>query len=100
MIVVLLNIYIGLLALFVWLRFIPLNLFWKLSPVPVLLVLLVGLFIPMGWGAPSGPVAIIRNSVEIVPSVAGEVVDVPVTANTPVKAGDVLLRIDPTQYQA
>ncbi|MDQ6432792.1 efflux RND transporter periplasmic adaptor subunit [Mesorhizobium sp. LHD-90] len=100
MIVVLLNSYIALLALFVWLRFIPFNLFWKLSPVLVLLVLLVGLFIPMGWGAPSGPVAVIRNSVEIVPSVAGEVVDVPVVANTPVKAGDILFRIDPTQYQA
>ena len=53
MIIVLLNSYIALLALFVWLRFIPLNTFWKLSPILVLLVLLVGLFIPMGWGAPS-----------------------------------------------
>jgi multidrug resistance efflux pump len=100
MIVVLLNAYIALLALFVWLRFIPFNTFWKLSPVIVLLVLLVGLFIPMGWGAPSGPAAVIRNSVQIVPSVAGEVVDVPVAANTPVKEGDVLFRIDPTTYQA
>jgi RND family efflux transporter MFP subunit len=100
MIVVLLNGYIALLALFVWLRFIPFNLFWKLSPILVLLVLLVGLFIPMGWGAPSGQAAVIRNSVQIVPSVAGEVVDVPVAANTPVKAGDVLFRIDPTTYQA
>ena len=100
MIVVLLNGYIALLALFVWLRFIPLNTFWKLSPVVVLLLLLVGLFIPMGWGAPSGAAAVIRNSVQIVPSVAGEVVEVPVTANTPVKAGDVLFRIDPTTYQA
>ena len=78
MIVVLLNGYVALLALFVWLRFIPFNLFWKLSPVLVLLVLLVGLFIPMGWGAPSGPAAVLRNSVQIVPSVAGEVVEVPV----------------------
>lgn len=100
MIVVLLNSYIALLALFVWLKFIPLNTFWKLSPVLVLLVLLVGLFIPMGWGAPSGPAAVIRNSVQIIPSVAGEVVDVPVAANTPVKADDVLFRIDPTIYQA
>jgi len=100
MIVVLLNGYIALLALFVWLRFIPFNLFWKLSPILVLLVLLVGLFIPMGWGAPSGQAAVIRNSVQIVPSVAGEVVDVPVAANTPVKEGDVLFRIDPTTYQA
>jgi RND family efflux transporter MFP subunit len=100
MIVVLLNGYIALLALFVWLRFIPFNLFWKLSPVIVLLVLLMGLFIPMGWGAPSGPAAVVRNSVQIVPSVAGEVVDVAVAANTPVKEGDVLFRIDPTPYQA
>jgi Biotin-lipoyl like len=100
MIVVLLNAYIALLALFVWLRFIPFNTFWQLSSILVLLVLLVGLFIPMGWGAPSGPAAVIRNSVQIVPSVAGEVVDVPVAANTPVKEGDVLFRIDPTTYQA
>ncbi len=100
MIVVLLNSYIAILALFVWLRFIPLNLFWKLSPVLVLLVLLVGLFIPMGWEAPSGPAVVGRNSVQIIPSVAGEVIDVPVVANTPVKTGDVLFRIDPTTYQA
>ncbi|SEC50488.1 RND family efflux transporter, MFP subunit [Rhizobiales bacterium GAS188] len=100
MIVILLNSYIALLALFVWLRFIPFNLFWKLSPAVVAAALLIGLFIPMGWGAPSGPAAVIRNSVQIVPSVAGEVVDVPVVANTPAKAGDVLFRIDPTTYQA
>ncbi|WP_457093793.1 HlyD family secretion protein [Microvirga sp. P5_D2] len=100
MIVVLLNAYIALLVLFVWLRFIPLNTFWKISPVIVLLVLLVGLFIPMGWGAPSGSAAVIRNSVQIIPSVSGEVVDVPVTANMPIKEGDVLFRIDPTTYQA
>ncbi|MFL5202844.1 MAG: biotin/lipoyl-binding protein, partial [Microvirga sp.] len=46
------------------------------------------------------PAAVIRNSVQIIPSVAGEVIDVPVAANTPVKAGDVLFRIDPTTYQA
>ena len=100
MIVVLLNGYIALLALFVWLRFIPFNLFWKLSPVIVLLALLIGLFIPMGWGAPSGPAAVQRNSVQIIPSVAGEVIDVPVLANTQLKAGDVLFRIDPTIYEA
>ena len=48
MIVVLLNGYIALLALFVWLRFIPLNTFWKLSPVLVMLALLVGLFLTAG----------------------------------------------------
>ena len=100
MIVVLLNSYLALLALFVWLRFIPFNTFWKLSPVIVALLLLVGLFIPMGWGAPSGPAVVVRNSVQIVPSVAGEVIDVPVVANTPLKQGDALFRIDPIPYEA
>ena len=33
---------------------VPFNLFWKVSPFIVLLLLKVGLFIPMGWGAPQG----------------------------------------------
>lgn len=100
MIVVLLNIYIAILALFVWLKLVPLNLFWKISPIIVLLLLLVGLFIPMGWGAPQGSVQVVRNSVQIVPDVAGEVIEVPVEANKPLKAGDVLFRIDPTPFEA
>jgi multidrug resistance efflux pump len=100
MIVVLLNAYLLLLGLFVWLKIVPFNLFWKLSPVIVLLGLLVGLFIPMGWGAPSGPAVVLRNSVQIVPSVSGEVVDVPAQANVPVKEGDILFRIDPTTYDS
>jgi RND family efflux transporter MFP subunit len=100
MIVVLLNCYIAILALFVWLRVIPFNLFWKMSPVIVLLALFVGLFIPMGWGAPSGPAVVLRNSVQIVPNVTGEVIDVPVKPNVPVKAGDVLFKIDPMPFQA
>jgi RND family efflux transporter MFP subunit len=66
----------------------------------VLLLLNLGLFIPMGWGAPQGPAIVARNAVAIVPDVAGEVTDVPVVANTPLKAGDVLFRIDPTPYDA
>jgi RND family efflux transporter MFP subunit len=100
MLIALLLAYIAMLSLFVWLGFIPLNPFWKLSPVIVLLGLTVGLFIPMGWGAPSGTVAVVRNSVQIIPSVAGEVIDVPIQANTPLKEGDVLFRIDPTTYEA
>jgi multidrug efflux pump subunit AcrA (membrane-fusion protein) len=92
--------YIVILALFVWLGLIPFNRFWKFSPVIVAVALVVGLFIPMGWGAPSGAAVVARNSVQVVPSVAGEVLEVPVVANTPLKEGDVLFRIDPTTYQA
>jgi hypothetical protein len=100
MIVVLLNVYLVIFFLLVKLHIVRFNLFWKISPVIVLLLLLIGLFIPMGWGAPQGSAVVVRNSVAIVPDVAGEVVEVPVTANAPLKAGTVLFRIDPTPYDA
>ncbi|MGO4665125.1 HlyD family secretion protein [Bosea sp. 2YAB26] len=100
MIVVLLNVYLALLFVLVKLRIVPFNLFWKVSPVLVLLLLLIGLFIPMNWGAPQGAALAIRQSVAIVPDVAGEVIDVPVEPNTPLKAGAVLFKIDPVPYEA
>jgi len=100
MIVVLLNTYLVILFLLVKLNIVRFTLFWKVSPAIVFLLLLVGLFIPMGWGAPQGSAVVVRNSVAIVPDVAGEVIDVPVVANVPLKAGDVLFRIDPTPYNA
>jgi multidrug resistance efflux pump len=100
MIVAMLCVYLVLLFALVRLGVVRFNLFWKVSPFIVLLLLNLGLFIPMGWGAPQGPVLVVRNSVAIVPDVAGEVLDVPVKANAPLKAGDVLFRIDPVPYQA
>ena len=100
MIVVLLNVYLVILFILVKTKVVPFNLFWKCSPLIVLLLLMFGLFIPMGWGAPQGPAMVVRNSVSIVPNVAGEVTDVPVEANKPLKAGDVLFKIDPVPYQA
>ena len=100
MIVFLLNAYILVLVILIWLKVVPANLFWKISPVLVLLLLLVGLFIPMGWGAPAGAAIIGRHSVQIVPDVAGEVIGVPVVPNTPLKQGDILFKIDPTPYEA
>jgi multidrug resistance efflux pump len=92
--------YLALLFTLVWVGIIRLNAFWKASPLIVLLLLNLGLFIPMGWGAPQGPAIVVRNAVAIVPDVAGEVTDVPVLANSPLKAGDILFRIDLTPYDA
>ncbi len=100
MIVALLNVYLVLLFVLVKFGIIRFTLFWKVSPLIVLLLLLIGLFIPMGWGAPQGTALVVRNSVAIVPNIAGEVAEVPVTANTPLKAGDVLFRIDPAPFEA
>ena len=100
MIVALMAVYLVLLFALVHFGIVRFNLFWKSSPFIVLLLLNLGLFIPMGWGAPQGPALVVRNAVAIVPSVAGEVTDVPVDANTPLKAGDVLFKIDPVPYDA
>jgi RND family efflux transporter MFP subunit len=100
MIIFLTLIYIGILFLLVRFRIVPWNIFWKISPFIWMVLLFVILFIPMNWGAPSGPIVVIRQSVAIVPNVAGEVIDVPVQPNTLLKAGDVLFRIDPTPYEA
>ncbi|MCC7253653.1 efflux RND transporter periplasmic adaptor subunit [Hyphomicrobium sp.] len=100
MIVFLFNVYLLILFLLVWFKVVPSNLFWKLSPILVLFLLLVGLFIPMGWGAPWGQVVVGRQSVQIVPDVAGEVIEVAAAPNTPLRADDVLFRIDPVPFQA
>ena len=87
MIVVLLNVYLVLLFLLVKLKIVRFNLFWKVSPFIVFLLLLIGLFIPMGWGAPQGSAVVVRNSVAIVPDVAGEVIDVPVDGQRAAEGG-------------
>ncbi len=85
-----------------WLGFgiVRFNLFWKVSPFIVLLLLNIGLFIPMGWGAPQGSVLACAQLGLDRAEVAGEVIDVPVEANKPLKAGDVLFRIDPVPFEA
>ena len=61
MIVALLNLYLVILFILVKTKIVPFNLFWKCSPLIVLLLLMFGLFIPMGWGAPQGPSMVVRN---------------------------------------
>ncbi len=61
----------------------------------ITLILLLNIFSPS-----SSNVLVIRNSVGIVSQVKGRVTEVPVTVNQRVKKGDVLFKIDPTQYKA
>lgn len=92
--------YVAVLFLLVKLRILPDNLFVRLSPIGIMLLLNLFLFVPMQWGAPGGPAVVVRNAVSIVPNVPGQVAEVNIEPNKPVKKGDVLFRIDPTQYQA
>ena len=99
MIVFLTLCYIAVLAILVKFKFITLNLWWKLSPVVWLLLLLVVLFIPMQWGAPSGNVTMYQLVVEITPNVDGTVTEVQAQTNRFTKKGEVLFEIDPRPFQ-
>ena len=100
MIVFLTLIYVAVLFLALKIGIIRMNSFWKISPVLWMLLLFLVLFVPMQWGAPGGAVRMYQAVIEIVPSVTGEVIDVPAQPLVPVKEGDVLFTIDPTQYEA
>lgn len=92
--------YVALLFVLIKIKVLP-NAKWVwFTIVPFELVLLLGFFIPMQWGAPSGDVRTITYSVQITPNVAGEVIEVAAKPNVPLKRGDVLFRIDPAPYQA
>jgi multidrug resistance efflux pump len=100
LIIAILAVYGAILALLAKLGLISWNRFWAISIPALWAILQLALLIPMGWGNPQGPALVLRNTVQIAPDVAGEVFDVPVVANTPVKSGDILFRIDPVPYEA
>lgn len=96
---------VGLYALICWLVFVK----FKLVPVTtysVCTAIFIGagglavLFIALSMFHPSSNDGrLYAPVVQIVPSVRGTVIDVPVEANKPVKKGDVLFRIDPQPFQ-
>ena len=100
MIVFLTLIYVAFLFLAIKIGIIRMNSFWKMSPLLWMVLLFLVLFVPMQWGAPSGAVRMYQSVIEIVPSVNGEVTAVTVKPLVPVKKGDVLFSIDPSQYIA
>jgi len=100
MIVFLTLIYVAVLFLAIKIGLIRLNTFWKISPAIWMVLLFFVLFVPMQWGAPSGAVNQFQTVIEIIPNVNGEVTEVDVEALEAVKEGEVLFRIDPTQYQS
>ena len=100
MILFLVLIYVGLLYVLIKTGKVPNSSNTWLTVIPYIVLLLIALFIPMQWGAPAGKASVLTYSVAIVPNVVGEVIEVPVQPNVPLKKDDVLFRIDPTPYQA
>lgn len=92
--------YIAVLVILIKLKIVPSNTFTKSSPVLFSLLLMVLIFLPMQFSAPSGPAIALKHSVQIVPNVSGLVTEVAVEAYTPLVKGDVLFKIDPRPYKA
>lgn len=99
MIVFLTLLYAGALGILAKLNVIKWSAGWALSIVAWMALLLVALFIPMQWGAPSGSVNVYQDVVEIVPNVSGQVIEVNVEGLEFVRKGDPLFRIDPEPFQ-
>lgn len=66
--------------------------------IPVILIAMLILFLNI-YAPSSHDVRVINYTVEVVPAVTGQVVEVPVEPNTHVKKGAVLFRIDPTPFE-
>ncbi len=99
MIVFLTLIYVAVLFVLVKLKVLPNSKATWLSTIGWTVILLIFLFIPMQWGAPSGPVKVLTRAVPIVPNVAGQVVEVVAEPNVAMQKGDVLFRIDPEPFE-
>ncbi len=99
MIVFLTLVYVAVLFVLIKMKVLPNTTMTWLSTIVWIVVLFTFLFIPMQWGAPAGPARVITRAVQIVPNVAGTVVEIAVRQNVPLKEGDLLFKIDPEPFE-
>ena len=96
---------LGIYAFFVWLIFIkkkwlPWNITSQVIVVTIPVVALTILVLFMNIVAPSSSdVRAMNYVIPIVPRVTGQVTEVPIEPNRPIKKGDVLFKIDPEPFQ-
>ena len=88
----------------VWLIFSKLKLVrwsWGSGTVAVLIgAFILAVFVALfNYLTPSGSFVVISRVVEVAPNVSGQVIEIPVKPNEPVKAGTTLFRIDPTPFK-
>jgi multidrug resistance efflux pump len=88
----------------VWLLFSKLKLVkwgWASGTVTLLAgAFILAVFLALfNYLTPSGSFTIVSRVTEVMPNVSGQVIEIPVKPNEPVKAGTVLFRIDPAPFQ-
>lgn len=80
-------------------KLLPWNGFWKSVAGFVGLIIALVVIGALNYLAPAGSVSVKGAAIAITANVSGTVVEVAVEANTPVKEGDLLFRIDPDPFQ-
>ena len=97
---------LGIYSFFVWLIFIkkkwlPWNITSQVIVVTIPIIALAMIILFMNIVAPSSSDVRAQNYViPIVPRVTGQVTEVPIEPNRPIKKGDVLFKIDPVPFEA
>lgn len=97
---------LGIYAFFAWLVFfkfklLPWNFMSQVITVTIPIVGLIVLFLFLNIVTPASDDVRAQNYViPIVPRVTGQVTEVPIEPNRPIKKGDVLFKIDPVPFQA
>ena len=97
---------LGIYSFFVWLIFIkkkwlPWNITSQVIVVTIPIIALAIIILFMNIVAPSaGEVRAMNYVIPVVPRVTGQVTEVPIEPNRPIKKGDVLFKIDPVPFEA
>ena len=97
---------LGIYSVFVWFIFfkkkwLPWNITSQVIVVTIPIIALAIIILFMNIVAPSaGEVRAMNYVIPIVPRVTGQVTEVPIEPNRPIKKGDVLFKIDPVPFEA
>src|SRR5881398_446369 len=97
---------LGIYAFFAWLVFfkfkwLPWNFTTQVITVTLPIVGLMVLFLLLNIAAPAtNDVRAMNYVIPIVPRITGQVTEVPIQPNRPIKKGDVLFKIDPVPFEA
>jgi multidrug resistance efflux pump len=88
----------------VWLLFSKLKLIrwgWVSGTIAVLIgAFILAVFLALfNYLTPSGSFTVVARVMEVAPNVSGQVIEIPVKPNEPVKTGAVLFRLDPAPFQ-
>src|SRR6266700_1498512 len=97
---------LGIYGFFVWLIFykfkwLPMNFTAAVITITLPIVAMMALFLLLNIAAPAtNDVRAMNYVIPIVPRITGQVTEVPIQPNRPIKKGDVLFKIDPVPFEA